>query len=129
MQPAMAGFIEDGLLDKHIRRGRRVYGERRDFLTEALGSGALADCLQARAVSAGLHITAVLWGGPGEDEVLQAEARHGIATSGLRDCFGTRPAQPGILTGFGRISAADLPAAVRALSGYSPPEHARATWR
>ena len=36
MQTAMAGFINDGLLDKHIRRSRRVYAVRHHILTEAL---------------------------------------------------------------------------------------------
>jgi GntR family transcriptional regulator/MocR family aminotransferase len=41
LQTALAGFIDDGLLDKHIRRSRRVYTERHHMLTQAL-SGPLA---------------------------------------------------------------------------------------
>jgi GntR family transcriptional regulator / MocR family aminotransferase len=113
-QTALAGFINDGLLDKHIRRSKRVYAERHGILTEALG-GPLADYLTARVPNAGLHVAAVLRGGLRENDVLQAAARHGVATSGLHDCFRTAPAQPGLLIGFGAVSTTGLPAALRTL--------------
>ena len=53
--------------------------------------------------------------GLGEKEVLHAAARHGLVTSGLHDCFHTRPAQPGLLIGFGAVSTAGLPVALRTL--------------
>ncbi len=114
MQTALAGFIEDGLLDKHIRRSKRGYAERYHMLAEAL-AGPLAGRLEARAPNAGLHVAAVLRGGLDEDEVLQDATGAGIALSGLRDCFHAGPAQSGLLIGFGAVSAADLPAALRML--------------
>jgi GntR family transcriptional regulator / MocR family aminotransferase len=114
MQTALAGFINDGLLDKHIRRSRRVYAERHHILTEAL-RGPLAGHLTARASNAGLHIAAALREGLCEKEVLQAAARHGIVTSGLHDCFCTGPAHSGLLIGFGAVSTTGLTAALRTL--------------
>jgi GntR family transcriptional regulator/MocR family aminotransferase len=123
MQTALAGFIDDGLLDKHIRRSRRVYAERHHILTEAL-SGSLADHLTAHASNAGLHVAAVLRDGLRENEVLHAAAGHGIATSGLSDCFHTSPARSGLLIGFGAVSTTGLPTALRmldrALASQSP---------
>ena len=113
-QTALAGFIDDGLLDKHIRRSRRVYAERHHILTEAL-SGSLAGHLKARAPNAGLHVAALLREGLCEKEVLRAAARHGIVTSGLYDCFHTGPAQSGLLIGFGTVSSTGLQAALRTL--------------
>jgi GntR family transcriptional regulator / MocR family aminotransferase len=114
MQTALAGFINDGLLDKHIRRSRRVYAERHHILTRAL-SGPLAGHLTARTPNAGLHIAAVLRAEHRENQVLQAAARHGIVTAGLRDCFHTGPAQSGLLIGFGAVSSTGLPVALRTL--------------
>jgi hypothetical protein len=114
MQTALAGFINDGLLDKHIRRSRRVYAERQHILTDAL-SGPLASHLTARPPNAGLHVAAVLREGLGEKEVLQAAARHGLVTSGLHDCFHTTQAHPGLLIGFGAVSTTGLPVALRTL--------------
>src|SRR5580692_2911830 len=115
MQTALASFINDGLLDKHIRRSRRVYAERHHILTAAL-SGPLAEHLTARVANVGLHVAALLREGLRENEVLQAAARHGIVTSGLRDCFQTVPAQSGLLIGFGAVSTTGLSAALRTLN-------------
>jgi GntR family transcriptional regulator/MocR family aminotransferase len=115
MQTALAGFISDGLLDKHIRRNRRIYAERHHVLMEAL-SGSLAGHLTPCAAGVGLHVAAVLREGVGEREVLQAAARQGILTSGLRECFQAAPAQSGLLIGFGAVSTTGLSAALRTLN-------------
>ncbi len=115
MQTALASFIDDGLLDKHIRRNRRVYAERHHILIEAL-AGPLAGHLTARAANVGLHVAAMLGEGLRENAVLQAAARHGIVTSGLHDCYHTLPAQPGLLIGFGAVSTPGLSAALRTLN-------------
>jgi GntR family transcriptional regulator / MocR family aminotransferase len=115
MQTALAGFIDDGLLDKHIRRNRRVYAERHHILTEAL-SGPLAEHLTLRTAHAGLHVATLLRPGLSENKVLQAAARHGIAAAGLSDCFHTAPAQSGLLIGFGPVSTSGLPTALRMLN-------------
>src|ERR1700691_2597987 len=115
MQTALAGFIDDGLLDKHIRRNRRVYAERHHILTQAL-SGPLAEHLTLRTAHAGLHVATLLRPGLSENKVLQAAARHGIAAAGLSDCFHTAPAQSGLLIGFGPVSTSGLPTALRMLN-------------
>jgi GntR family transcriptional regulator / MocR family aminotransferase len=114
MQTALAGFINDGLLDKHIRRSRRVYAERHHILTQAL-SGPLSDHLTAQAPHAGLHVAAVLCGELDENRVLHAAARHGIVTSGLSHCFYACPSQAGLVIGFGAVSTTGLPMALRTL--------------
>lgn len=114
MQTALADFIDEGLLDKHLRRSRRVYAERHSILIEAL-SGPLASYLTAHAPNAGLHITAVLPEGVCEDSVLESAAANGIATVGLRSHFHASPPQPGLLLGFGCANTADLPTATRVL--------------
>ena len=113
-QTALAGFIDDGLFDKHIRRTRRVYAERHHLLTQAL-SGPLAGQLTALPSNAGLHIAAVLRDGLRENDVLLAAARNGIATVGMTDFFHAQPARQGLLLGFGAISTTDLPAALGTL--------------
>src|SRR6516225_1077940 len=113
-QTALAGFIDDGLLDKHIRRSRRVYAERHHLLTQAL-SGPLGGHLTALPSNAGLHIATILRDGLRENEAMLAAARNGIATVGLTDYFYTLPARHGLLLGFGAVSTTDLPAALRTL--------------
>jgi GntR family transcriptional regulator / MocR family aminotransferase len=116
MQAALAAFIDDGLLDTHIRRGRRIYAERHGLLAEAL-SGPLAGDLTALTTNAGLHIATLLRTRLGEDKVIQAAAEHGIGMMGLQHFFHTSPPQQGLLLGFGAIRTTDLPAALHALGG------------
>jgi len=115
-QTALAGLIDDGLLDQHLRRSRRVYAERHHLLTEAL-SGPLAAHLAARSPNAGLHVATLLRDGLGEDEVIHAAAGHGIGLMGLHHFFHASPPQQGLLLGFGAVSTTGLAAALRTLGG------------
>ena len=116
MQTALAGFIDDGLLDKHIRRSRRVYADRHHLLTQAL-SGPLAAHLTALTPNAGLHIATLLRQGLGEDEIMHAAYQQGIGMMGLHHFFHASAPQQGLLLGFGAISTTDLPPAVHTLGG------------
>ena len=116
MQAALAGFIDDGLLDTHIRRGRRIYAERHGLLTEAL-TGPLAGHLTALTTNAGLHIATLLRVRLGEDKVIQAAADRGIGMMGLQHFFHTSPPQQGLLLGFGAVRTTDLPAALHTMGG------------
>lgn len=113
-QLALAGFINDGSFDKHLRRARRAYGQRHRLLRDAL-AGPLAGGLTAIPTGAGLHITARLRPGHDEARVQAAAAELGIATTGLAQHFRARPGEPGLLIGFGATSAAELTAAIDAL--------------
>jgi GntR family transcriptional regulator / MocR family aminotransferase len=114
MQAALGSFIEDGLLDKHLRRARRAYTERHDILADAL-RGPLSPCLTAGPANAGLHIAAFLRPGLDEREVQQSALRQGIGTMGLQQFYRAAPPQPGLVLGFGAVSTTDLPAALGAL--------------
>lgn len=56
-QLAVAGFIADGHLARHVRKMRRVYQERRDFLLASLQRDFL-DWLEPIPSSYGMHVTA-----------------------------------------------------------------------
>ena len=55
-QAALADFIGDGELDRHVRRMRRVYKRRRDVLLEGLARHFGPDAV-VRGEAAGLHVT------------------------------------------------------------------------
>jgi GntR family transcriptional regulator / MocR family aminotransferase len=113
-QAALAGFIEDGLLDHHLRRARRVYAERHHLLTQAL-SGPLASHLTAITPNAGLHIAALLRNGLSARQVTDAAAQHGIGMFDLHGFFLASPPQQGLVLGFGAASTTSLSAALRSL--------------
>ena len=54
LQRAMTTFIVEGHLERHIRRMRRHYGEKRAALHAALAS--VSDRAQLRGLDAGLHV-------------------------------------------------------------------------
>ena len=114
MQTALGTFIEDGLLDQHLRRGRRAYTERRQLLIETL-NGPLARYVTVGQAHAGLHVTTFLHPALNEDAVRLSASSQGIATMGLQHAYRASPARSGLLLGFGAISTPALPVALRAL--------------
>jgi GntR family transcriptional regulator/MocR family aminotransferase len=54
-QAALADFIAEGHLERHIRRMRRIYGARRDALVESL-ERYFGDRVQIRGDAAGMHV-------------------------------------------------------------------------
>ncbi|MCV6967173.1 GntR family transcriptional regulator [Mycobacterium intermedium] len=99
-QLALAEMIESGGLDRHIRRMRRLYRQRRDALVANLNQHAPA--LSVQGIAAGLHAVVSLPEGISEAEVL-AEARHrSIALTGLTPFWHSRNrGAEGIVVGYG----------------------------
>lgn len=56
-QETLAAFIAEGHLARHIRKMRKIYGERRTALTKAIASHC-GDLLEPISVDCGLHLTA-----------------------------------------------------------------------
>jgi GntR family transcriptional regulator/MocR family aminotransferase len=80
-QLAFADFLVHGEFDRHLRRMRPLYRERRDALLGALA--ARLPQLRPSGVAAGLHLVAWLPSGVEEGEVIAAAARHGVAIAGV----------------------------------------------
>lgn len=103
MQAALAEFIADGLLARHIRRMRRVYQARRDLLTACLERD-FADRLDVVPSVAGLHLAVRLRTDPPGERAAVARARAaGVEVKGLSDFAWTPPARGGLVLGFGLI--------------------------
>jgi len=116
-QHALAGAIERGTYDRHIRKARRVYRERRDILIAALARELPA--APVGGIAAGLHLTL----GVGDEQAaVIAAARARVAVDGLSRHRVTTPGPQALVVGYGRTHAAALPRAVTALAAaISPP--------
>ncbi|CAN7660503.1 PLP-dependent aminotransferase family protein [Bosea sp. LjRoot90] len=113
-QGALAAFIAEGHLARHVRRVRRLYGERRAALLTAL-NGDLAAWLTPIASEAGLHLSARLKSGLSGASIAAAAAEAGVAVEWLeRYAVGT-PAPAGLAFGFGTIAADEIPGALARL--------------
>ncbi|MFJ5117633.1 PLP-dependent aminotransferase family protein [Kitasatospora sp. NPDC088548] len=123
-QLTLAEFIESGGYDRHVRRMRRRYRDRRDQLVAALA--ARAPHIEVSGIAAGLH--AVLRLAPGtERSVLKAAAYRGLAVDGLADYRhpladpDTTPAADGLVVGYATPPDHAYPAALAALCDILPP--------
>jgi GntR family transcriptional regulator/MocR family aminotransferase len=72
VQAALARFIDEGQLARHVRRAAKVYGERHDHIAAALTRCGQVDVVPS---AAGLHVTALLRsGGPRRAREVTARA-------------------------------------------------------
>ena len=113
-QLALAEFLSEGHVDRHLRRMRRAYMERR----RALLRGLARHCNRhLRLVNAdgGLHVTTLLATGLDETDVMQRLAARGLAATPLSSCYASESAPGGLLLGFGGWSERRLAAATRVL--------------
>ncbi|MBB2941574.1 GntR family transcriptional regulator/MocR family aminotransferase [Actinoplanes lutulentus] len=101
-QAALARFVDDGELARHVRRARRSYADRR---TRILAGLAAMPALEVVPSAAGLHVTALLRpGAPDPVAIVAAARRAGVAIDHLGDYVppGT-PVVPGLVLGFGAV--------------------------
>lgn len=104
LQAAAAQFIDRGMLARHVRRMRRVYGQRHHLLTTGLERH-FADLLAPIGSAAGLHVAALLREAHTLDDVKLAERARaaGVAVQALSTFAVTAPPRPGLLLGFGAV--------------------------
>jgi GntR family transcriptional regulator/MocR family aminotransferase len=105
-QLAFADFVARGEFDRHLRRMRPRYRERRDALLGALAR-TLPD-FEPTGISAGLHVVTWLPSDLDEPTLVDAAALRGVGAYGLQP-YRLRPGRPGLLFGYGNVA----PAAIR----------------
>ncbi|MFH8384552.1 PLP-dependent aminotransferase family protein [Kitasatospora sp. NPDC018058] len=123
-QLTLAEFIDSGGYDRHVRRMRRRYRDRRDQLVAALAAN--APHIEVSGIAAGLH--AVLRLEPGtERSVLKAATYRGLALDGLADYRHpavtpeAMPTTDGLVVGYATPPDHAYPAALAALCDILPP--------
>ena len=115
MQATFGEFLERGDLDRHLRRTRRIYRQRRDALVEALERW-LPD-LRVGGVSAGLSAYVTLPAGLDSGDVVAAARRHGVGVYQVADPLMSPDQMSSTLTlGYGTQRPAQLEEGVRRLA-------------
>jgi GntR family transcriptional regulator/MocR family aminotransferase len=112
-QAALADFIQEGDLLRHIRKMRRLYKAKYSAMIEAIQVAFQSD-VSVISQAAGLHVTLKWWGQLNEDEWARRAANLGIIIRPLNyyESKGqTSPTQRqwnGAVLGFGNIALEDI---------------------
>jgi GntR family transcriptional regulator/MocR family aminotransferase len=114
-QMAMASFIDDAALERHLRSMRRRYRAKRDILIDALATH-LPE-VRISGTAAGLHLLAWLPDGTDEHATAMRARRSGVGLHELHRHCTTHPSTPpALLLGFALPSESDLITATRLLA-------------
>ena len=113
VQMALARFIEEGCLQKHIRRCHTVYAGRRDKLME-LFAGPLAPWFELVPAQAGFHVAALAKQDIDIDLLLRLARRAEVGMHSLGAFYHELAPKKGLLIGYGAIETLDIePALLR----------------
>ena len=115
VQSALAAFISEGDLARHVRRMQREYARRRSLILAAL-EGPLSAWLFALRSEAGLHLAAQLHDAADSQKVLAAARRHLPGIASIAELFQATDAAPGLVFGFGCIEVEKVAAYLRAFA-------------
>ena len=106
-QLAFADFLSRGEFDRHLRRMRPIYRERRDVLLEALAR--LLPDLRPTGTSAGLHVMARLPDGVDEASLIDAALARGVKMTGLSHTYHDADKAPGgLIIGYGNVTPTEI---------------------
>ena len=115
-QHVLAEFIRSGDFDRHVRRMRAQYHERRDALLDALREYVPEATITG--IDAGVHIAVEMPASDDESRILREALARGVAVGALQehrlDAKNVRP--PTLLVGYGRHSEGTTRAGIRALA-------------
>ena len=113
-QLALAILLESGRYDRHLRRMRAQYAQRRDVLAEALARH--APRVELTGLAAGFHAVAHLPAGVSEAGVIAAARERAVALYGMSAYRSTGSAEPPqLILGFGNTAERAIQAGLAAV--------------
>jgi GntR family transcriptional regulator/MocR family aminotransferase len=114
-QDTLAAFIAEGHLARHVRKMRRIYGERREVLQQAL-ERFCGERLRAVGIGAGLHLAAQLDPSVATAGLIERAHDAGLALDPLQRFTVGRRKDDVLVFGYGAIGADRIVEGVRALA-------------
>lgn len=114
VQSALATFVEDGDLARHIRRMRRTYETRHHLVTRILHED-FAEVLDPVESSCGTHMTALLEPGTSDTVVAAQALAAGLRLGTISRWSVDRPGPHGFVFGYGAIATDRIEAALAVL--------------
>lgn len=114
VQRALAAFLGSGDFDRHVRRVRRQYAERRSALQNALHRASAV--AQLRGMEAGLHAFLELAPFLDEQQLAEAARRRGVRVSPLRPFYLGQPDRRGWLLAYGGLTVEEVASGAQVLA-------------
>jgi len=111
-QVALAAFIRDGHLARHVRHMRPIYAERRAALLDGL-QRELGRWLQPIPCEAGLHLAARIRDRARAARLMPAILRCAIGAESTADYAMTHDIEPAVTFGYGVIDAGEIAMALK----------------
>jgi GntR family transcriptional regulator/MocR family aminotransferase len=111
-QRAVAHLIEDGELERHLRRVRRLAEYKRRRLEHGLAP--VADRIRVTGLRTGLHVAIEVLDGPPPEEVARLARRRGVLVETLHD-YRAEPGPDRLLLGYGAAEPSHLEAGLEQL--------------
>ena len=108
-QEALADFIAEGHLTRHVRKMRRIYAERRATLLEGF---AQLPWLEPVPSAAGLHLAAFTRPGVDADALEARAGEQGVGIRSIRRFYTGKAGRGGLGFGLGPISQREIEAAL-----------------
>lgn len=117
-QLALADFVARGELDRHLRRMRRRYRERRRALVAAIEH--LLPGVRLAGIPAGLYVLVLLPPEVDEHALVRDAAARGVGLEGLSAHSASANGPPGLVLGFASLLEAEIERGIRALADIYP---------
>ena len=115
-QAVLTDFINEGHFARHIRRMRLLYGERRAALVEGIRKE-IDPAAEILGAEAGLHLAVALPKTFPDEKIARRAAEEKLWLMPLSPSYIGPPSRRGFILGFGSVSPAEMPQAVRRLKG------------
>ena len=106
LQQMLAAFISKGHLDRHVRRMRHQYAQKRHILAQTLAP--IAHLAQIRGLEAGLHVYLELGSNVNATRVAQLAHKRNVMVTPLDAYYFGTPDRSGLLLGYGSLEIPDI---------------------
>jgi GntR family transcriptional regulator/MocR family aminotransferase len=110
-QHALAKFIDDGYLQKHIRRCHAIYATRRERLQTLFGT-MLAPWFALVPATAGFHLAALCLKEVDVELLLRLARRADVGLYSLANFYSDQTPRQGLFLGYGAIDTLDIETAL-----------------
>lgn len=119
-QDALAAFISEGHMARHVRKMRKVYSERRELMMSGLQAH-FSPWLEPIPSSGGMHMTALVRESVDIDLIVRSARQRNMEIRSLRAYSANRDGQAGLVMGYGATGSEALTEGLLQLRRLFPP--------